>query len=90
MDLQYQKIAIDISLIMKHFGKNKMVLTGTVERTDLEKVQAELEKYVNDIKIVVGGNPLYDVNSSRMLLDTDAVVILEKIGSSRISEIRKL
>lgn len=90
VDLQYQKIAIDISLIMKHFGKNKMVLTGTVERTDLEKVQAELEKYVNDIKIVVGGNPLYDVNSSRMLLDTDAVVILEKIGSSRISEIRKL
>lgn len=90
MDLQYQRIAADIALMMKHLGKEKLVLTGTVELAELEMIRAELVKYLEHIEICAGENPVYDVTTSRMLMDADVAVIVEKIGSSRISEIRRL
>ena len=90
MDLQYQRIAADISLMMKHLQQDKLVMTGTVELDDLQKISAELQKYFKGIEVYAGQNPVSDVETSKMLLDIETVVIVEKIGSSRISAIREL
>lgn len=90
MDLQYQRIALDISLMMKHLQQDKLVLTGTVELDDLQKISAELQKYFDGIEVYAGANPVSDVETSKMLLDIETVVVVEKIDSSRISAIREL
>lgn len=90
MGLQYQRIATDIALMMKHLGKERLVLTGTVEPAELEAIRTELVKYLENIEICAGENPVHDVATSRMLMEVEVAVIVEKIGSSRISEIRRL
>ena len=90
MEQQYRRLATDIRLQMNHLQKKRVVLTGTVGMEDLLAVKSGLEKYLGEIEIMAGENPLYQVETAEQLSDTDMVVLLEKIGASDVKEIRKL
>ena len=90
MEQQYRRLATDIRLQMNHLQKKRVVLTGTVGMEDLLAVKSGLEKYLGEIEIMAGENPLYQVETAEQLSDMDMVVLLEKIGASDVKEIRKL
>lgn len=90
MEQQYRRLATDIRLQMNHLKKERVILTGTVSLEDLLAVRSGLEKYLGEIEIAAGENPLYQVETAEQLSDTDMVVLLEKIGVSDVKEIRKL
>lgn len=90
MEQQYRRLATDIRLQMNHLQKKRVVLTGTVSLEDLLAVRSGLEKYLGEIEIMAGENPLYQVETAEQLSDADMVILLEKIGASDVKEIRKL
>lgn len=92
MEEQLRRLALDIRLQLQRQQFSKVVLTGTVVNTILEEVGKKLVALMKeaDYEIYVGENPVYNMESAEQLISADAVIIIEKIGESRIGEIQKL
>ena len=83
----YDRIAESINLLAK--DREEVLLIGTADKEKLVKLEAELNKLVENTKIVSGGNLNTDNEALSKLKGTDSVVLVEERNVSKIKEVVK-
>ena len=90
MDEQIKRLAVDLSIQLQKMKQTSLVLTGTIDANVIEELGKKLSVLMKDFSVYSGGNPLHHISTAQKLIETDAVVTVEKVGVSQTSEIRKL
>lgn len=90
MEAQAERLALDIRLQLQRRHIESVVLTGTAEGRIIAETGEKLAALMKDCSVYVGENPIDHMDTAEQLVSADAVVLIEKVGESRVAEIRKL
>lgn len=87
-ELVYQRIATNVRNLA---GSAETVLvTGTVDKAMLQKTAESLSSQIPNVKFEAFSNPNTDNDTLRVLTETDAVILVEERGKSKIAEIQRI
>lgn len=86
-DEMFSRIAVNIRNLAD--GKQKLILTGSIEGSKLQEVKASIAPYLKDMDLLTAADINSKTDALKMLSKCDAVILIEERNVSLISSIRK-
>ncbi len=91
LDAQAERLAMAIQMRLRKKTDAVILITGTVDMDVLSGVYDQIAKWLPEkLSVKQGGNPVEHIETMRMMMEADAVIVVEKVGVSKVGEIRRL